>query len=77
MERIEYTGKEIEFFPIRRITGLFQDNGKPVIKRWEEEDENRFLRYLDEDFVKAANTLQQTGWEYQSICVACGSTGAI
>ena len=56
------TGKTtcISATPIPPINGLFQDNGRPVIKTWEKNKEQKFLKYLDKPFVKAIDKLQAT-----------------
>ena len=46
--------------PIPKITGLFQNNGRPVIKTWDKNKEYKFLKHLDKPFVKAINNLQST-----------------
>ena len=48
--------------PIRPIKGLFQDNHRPVIKRWSVNDKEVFEEFLDDPFVKAVDVLQATAW---------------
>jgi hypothetical protein len=42
------------------ITGLFQDNGRSVIKTWDKSKEMLFTKYLNKPFVKAIDKLQST-----------------
>ena len=42
------------------IKGLFQENGKSVIKTWDKSKEHKFFKYLDKPFVKAIDKLQAT-----------------
>lgn len=45
------------------ISDLIQPTERPVIKGWTDQRRNEFLTYLNTDFVKAMNTLQQTPWK--------------
>ena len=49
--------------PIKPIRGLFQENHRPLIKRWSVADKDVFKEFLDSPFTKAANTLQSTAWK--------------
>ena len=46
--------------PIPKVTTLFQNNGRPVIKTWDKSKEQKFIKYLDKPFIKAIDKLQAT-----------------
>ena len=60
IEAIALKNNCISATPIPKITTLFQNNGRPVIKTWEKNREHKFLKYLDKPFVKAIDKLQAT-----------------
>jgi len=45
------------------ITELMQPTERPVIKGWTDQKEHEFKQYLNEDFIKSMNVLQQTEWK--------------
>ena len=45
-----------------KISELMQPTEKPVIKGWSDSDAKRFLPNLTQEWIKAMDTLQQTGW---------------
>ena len=49
--------------PIRPVTGLFQDNHRPLLKRWGVDDKEIFTEFQDDPFVKAVDILQSTRWK--------------
>ena len=49
--------------PIPPITGLFQEQGRPVIKRWKQGDKELFEDYLEEPFVRAMDNIQAQAWK--------------
>ena len=48
--------------PIPAVSEARQGNGKTLVKRMSKEDKEGFSELLREPFVKAADSLQQTGW---------------
>ena len=51
------------FHPIPPITGLYQGNNRPVIKRWKEEDKDLFNEYLSKPFIRAIDNIQSQEWK--------------
>ena len=56
--------------PIPLITGLFQANGRPVVKRWSPDDRELFSEYLHTPHILALDNIQQQGWKVNTLVYA-------
>ena len=48
--------------PITPITGLYQANGRAIIKGWIQDDKELFTEYLHTPHIQALDTIQRQGW---------------